>query len=97
MLCEALERAGWRVYEPYHAFELKIPADVLTAVTARLAAAGADIAESAGGASGWLLMGEIPVRSVHGFEHALPGLSRGERVWLCRPSGDRPLPGGGTP
>ncbi|MGW2326554.1 tetracycline resistance ribosomal protection protein Otr(A) [Streptomyces sp. NPDC001700] len=94
VLWEALERAGWRVYEPYHAFELEIPPDVLTAVTARLAAVGADLAESAGGGSGWLLTGEIPVRSVHEFEHALPGLSRGEGVWLTRPSGDRPLPGG---
>ncbi|MGR3931626.1 tetracycline resistance ribosomal protection protein Otr(A) [Streptomyces sp. BRA346] len=92
VLGEALERAGWRVYEPYHAFELEIPSDVLAPVTARLAAVGADLAESAGGAAGWLLTGEIPVRSVHAFEHALPGLSRGEGVWLSRPSGDRPLP-----
>ncbi|WP_421106494.1 tetracycline resistance ribosomal protection protein Otr(A) [Streptomyces sp. NEAU-S77] len=96
VLGEALERAGWRVYEPYHAFELEIPSDVLAPVTARLAAVGADIAESAGGAAGWLLTGEIPVRSVHAFEHALPGLSRGEGVWLSRPSGDRPLPGSAT-
>jgi ribosomal protection tetracycline resistance protein len=93
VLWQALERAGWRVYEPYHAFELEIPSDVLAPVTARLAAVGADIAESAGGGAGWLLTGEIPVRSVHEFEHALPGLSRGEGMWLSRPSGDRPLPG----
>ncbi|MEU1805052.1 tetracycline resistance ribosomal protection protein Otr(A) [Streptomyces sp. NPDC019937] len=96
VLGAALERAGWRVYEPYHAFELEIPSDVLAQVTARLAAVGADLAESAGGGSGWLLTGEIPVRSVHAFEHALPGLSRGEGVWVSRPSGDRPLPGGAT-
>ncbi|EFL23874.1 tetracycline resistance protein TetP [Streptomyces himastatinicus ATCC 53653] len=96
VLWQALERAGWRVYEPYHAFELEIPSDVLAPVTARLAAVGADLAESAGGGAGWLLTGEIPVRSVHAFEHALPGLSRGEGVWLSRPSGDRPLPGSAT-
>jgi len=97
VLWQALERAGWRVYEPYHAFELEIPSDVLTPVTARLAAVGADLAESAGGGAGWLLTGEIPVRSVHEFEHALPGLSRGEGVWLSRPSGDRPVAGGTAP
>ncbi|MFI0780299.1 tetracycline resistance ribosomal protection protein Otr(A) [Streptomyces sp. NPDC021212] len=94
VLGEALERAGWRVYEPYHAFELEVPFDVLAPVTAQLAAVGADIVESAGAGAGWLLTGEIPVRTVHEFEHALPGLSRGEGVWLSHPSGDRPLPGG---
>ncbi|GAA2347879.1 GTP-binding protein [Streptomyces violaceusniger] len=94
VLGEALERAGWRVYEPYHAFELELPAATLAAVTAHLAAAEADIGESVDGATGWLLRGEIPVRRVHGFERVLPRLTHGEGVWWSRPCADRPLRAG---
>ncbi|KUL44229.1 GTP-binding protein [Streptomyces violaceusniger] len=94
VLEEALERAGWRVYEPYHAFELELPPETLAAVTAQLAAAEADIGESVDGATAWLLRGEIPVRRVHGFEHVLPRLTHGEGVWWSRPCADRPLRAG---
>ncbi|MFJ2202248.1 tetracycline resistance ribosomal protection protein Otr(A) [Streptomyces violaceusniger] len=94
VLEEALERAGWRVYEPYHAFELELPPETLAAVTAQLAAAEADIGESLDGATGWLLRGEIPARRVHGFEHVLPRLTHGEGVWWSRPCADRPLRAG---
>ncbi|MFE5121212.1 tetracycline resistance ribosomal protection protein Otr(A) [Streptomyces sp. NPDC056669] len=94
VLDEALERAGWRVYEPYHAFELELPPETLAAVTAQLAAAEADIGESLDGATGWLLRGEIPARRVHGFERVLPRLTHGEGVWWSRPCADRPLRAG---
>ncbi|WP_262700433.1 MULTISPECIES: tetracycline resistance ribosomal protection protein Otr(A) [Streptomyces] len=94
VLGEALERAGWRIYEPYHAFELELPAETLAAVTAHLAAAEADIGESADGATGWLLRGELPARRVHGFERILPRLTHGEGVWWSRPCADRPLRAG---
>ncbi|WP_413102800.1 tetracycline resistance ribosomal protection protein Otr(A) [Streptomyces sp. Inha503] len=94
VLGEALERAGWRIYEPYHAFELELPAETLAAVTAHLAAAEADIGESADGATGWLLRGELPARRVHGFERVLPRLTHGEGVWWSRPCADRPLRAG---
>ncbi|MGW7689471.1 tetracycline resistance ribosomal protection protein Otr(A) [Streptomyces asiaticus] len=94
VLGEALERAGWRIYEPYHAFELELPAETLAAVTAQLAAAEADIGESADGATGWLLRGELPARRVHGFERVLPRLTHGEGVWWSRPCADRPLRAG---
>ncbi|MCP9208627.1 tetracycline resistance ribosomal protection protein Otr(A) [Streptomyces cucumeris] len=91
VLREALDRAGWRVYEPYHAFESEVPADALAAVTAHLSAAGADITESADGDTGWLVRGELPARRVHGVERALPGLTHGTGVWWSRPCADRPL------
>ncbi|MFE1934855.1 tetracycline resistance ribosomal protection protein Otr(A) [Streptomyces sp. NPDC059474] len=94
VLDEALERAGWRVYEPYHAFELELPPETLAAVTAQLSAAEADIGESVDGATGWLLRGEIPARRVHGFECVLPRLTHGEGVWWSRPCADRPLRAG---
>ncbi|MEU8870101.1 tetracycline resistance ribosomal protection protein Otr(A) [Streptomyces javensis] len=91
VLGEALERAGWRIYEPYHAFELELPAETLAAVTAQLAAVEADISESVDGATGWVLRGELPARRVHGFERVLPRLTHGEGVWWSRPCADRPL------
>ncbi|MBL1099456.1 tetracycline resistance ribosomal protection protein Otr(A) [Streptomyces coffeae] len=91
VLREALDRAGWRVHEPYHAFESEVPADALAAVTAHLSAAEADIAESVDGDTGWLIRGEIPARRVHGVERALPGLTHGTGVWWSRPCADRPL------
>ncbi|MPY57361.1 tetracycline resistance ribosomal protection protein Otr(A) [Streptomyces spongiae] len=91
VLRSALERAGTRVYEPYHAFEAELPAAALAPVTARLAAYGAEFGETTGGRASWLLTGELPARHVREVELELPGLTHGEGVWWSRPSGDRPL------
>ncbi|MEU7483850.1 GTP-binding protein [Streptomyces sp. NPDC042319] len=105
VLARALERAGTRVYEPYHAFEADVPADALPAVTACLAGLGADIAETAaepvagahpgpGADAGWLIKGTLPARHLHTVERRLPGLSHGEGTWWSRACGDRPRKGG---
>ncbi|MBZ4020307.1 tetracycline resistance ribosomal protection protein Otr(A) [Streptomyces purpurogeneiscleroticus] len=91
VLLRALDRAGTRVYEPYHAFEVELPLDVLAPVTARLAAYGTEFGETTGGRTAWLITGELPARHVRDMELCLPGLTRGEGVWWSRPSGDRPL------
>ncbi|MBC9724876.1 tetracycline resistance ribosomal protection protein Otr(A) [Streptomyces sp. TRM68367] len=91
VLRRALQRAGTRLYEPYHAFEAEVPVDALAPVTARLAALGAEFAETTGGATSWLVTGELPARRVREIELRLPGLTHGEGVWWSRPSGDRPL------
>jgi len=91
VLRQALERAGTRVYEPYHAFEVELPLDALSTVTAQLAACGAEFGETTGGRTAWLITGELPARHVRDVELRLPGLTHGEGVWLSRPSGDRPL------
>jgi ribosomal protection tetracycline resistance protein len=91
VLRRALQRAGTRVYEPYHAFEAELPLDALAAVTARLAAYGAEFGDATGGRTTWLITGELPARHVRDIELRLPGLTRGEGVWSSRPSGDRPL------
>ncbi|WP_308168296.1 hypothetical protein [Nonomuraea sp. NEAU-A123] len=93
MLRRALRRAGTRVYEPCHRFELEVPPESLSAVTVRLAALGAVVADAVQREVVWLVSGEIPAVAVHEFELALPGLSHGEGVWWSQPSGDRPARG----
>ncbi|MEU9120987.1 tetracycline resistance ribosomal protection protein Otr(A) [Streptomyces sp. NPDC048506] len=91
VLRQALERAGTRVYEPYHAFEAEVPPATLAPVTARLATLGAELAEPSGGQRSWLVSGVLPARHVQWMEGLLPGLTHGEGVWLSYPSGDRPV------
>ncbi|MFE3459066.1 GTP-binding protein [Nocardiopsis aegyptia] len=93
VLMRALDRAGTRVFEPVHGFELEVPADVLGGVTARLNALGARVRDTAETAEGWLLRGEVAARSVDAFRTELPGLSRGEGVWWTFPEGERPVTG----
>ncbi|WP_026413758.1 elongation factor G [Actinomadura oligospora] len=93
VLMRALAQAGTRVYEPYRRFELEIPEDALSAVTARLAALGADLRDAKPDPEGWRIEGELPARRVGAFERELPGLTGGEGVWWPRPAGDRPVPG----
>ncbi|TWF77550.1 ribosomal protection tetracycline resistance protein [Pseudonocardia hierapolitana] len=95
VLATALERAGTQVYEPYHAFELEIPADVLSEVASRITALGARIAETAGDAGRWRLRGTVPARRTDAVQRSLPGLTRGEAVWWTRPSADQPAAGVG--
>ncbi len=93
VLAQALERAGTQVYEPYDAFELEIPADVLSDVAQRITALGARIAETAGDATRWRLGGTVPARRLDAVQRSLPGLTRGEAVWWTRPSADQPIAG----
>ncbi|ELP64388.1 tetracycline resistance ribosomal protection protein Otr(A) [Streptomyces turgidiscabies] len=91
VLRRALERAGTRVYEPYHAFELEIPSTALAPVTGLLASLGAEFGRTTGIATGWRLTGELGARRVREAELRLPGLTHGEGVWWSRVSGDRAL------
>ncbi|MFE3883532.1 tetracycline resistance ribosomal protection protein Otr(A) [Streptomyces lydicus] len=91
VLGRALRAAGTRVHEPYHAFEAEVPLAALAAVTARLAALGAEFADTTGGRHSWLVSGSLPARRVQEFQGLLPGLTHGEGVWTSYPSGDRPV------
>ncbi|KOG41772.1 tetracycline resistance ribosomal protection protein Otr(A) [Streptomyces resistomycificus] len=91
VLRRALDRAGTRLYEPYHAFEAEVPPDALAPVTARLAASGAEFTGTTGGDTAWTITGELPARRVREVELRLPGLTHGEGMWWSYPSGDREL------
>ncbi|MGX1365557.1 ribosomal protection tetracycline resistance protein [Streptomyces canus] len=91
VLRRALERAGTRLFEPYHAFEAEVPLDALAAVTGQLAAAGAEFTGTTGGATNWVITGGLPARRVRELELRLPGLTHGEGVWWSTASGDREL------
>ncbi|WP_128801097.1 MULTISPECIES: tetracycline resistance ribosomal protection protein Otr(A) [unclassified Streptomyces] len=91
VLRAALQRAGTRLYEPYHAFETEVPLDALAPVTAQLASLGAEFTGTTGGSTGWVIAGRLPARRVREIELRLPGLTHGEGVWWSRPSGDREL------
>ncbi|GIH78922.1 GTP-binding protein [Planobispora longispora] len=89
VLMSALSRAGTRVYEPCHAFEVEIPPWAFGTVAARLSALGAELAD----VSPSLITGSLPARLVNEARRHLPGLTRGEAVWWSRPSGDRRVHG----
>ncbi|NUP49415.1 MAG: GTP-binding protein [Catenulispora sp.] len=101
VLMRALEAAGTEVYEPCHAFDLDVPADTVSAVLSMVIAHEAQIVESTqlvdpvrvgaseGGIATWTLRGNLPARSVQDVEKLLPGLTRGEAVWLSHAAGDR--------
>ncbi|MEV5137097.1 tetracycline resistance ribosomal protection protein Otr(A) [Streptomyces syringium] len=93
VLMRALAAAGTRVYEPCLAYELELPLDALSAVTAVLAAVGAEIRATSGGTDSWLVTGVVPAARAVDVERRLPALTRGEATWWTAPTTDRPHPG----
>jgi ribosomal protection tetracycline resistance protein len=89
VLTRALTQAGTAVFEPCHAFELEVPADTVSLVLSALISAEAEIEASEGGMASWTLHGSLPARTVQDVEKSLPGLTRGEAVWLSQAAGDR--------
>jgi ribosomal protection tetracycline resistance protein len=82
VLMDALKRAGTRVCEPMHRFELEIPADTFGATSSLLARLGAVPRTQELRGSAYMLWGEIPAARVHELEQRLPALTRGEGVLL---------------
>jgi ribosomal protection tetracycline resistance protein len=82
VLMDALKRAGTRVCEPMHRFELEIPADTFGATSSLLARLGASPRTQELKGPAYTLWGEIPAARVHELEQRLPALTRGEGVLL---------------
>lgn len=93
VLMRALHAAGTRVYEPCHSFEVEVPEEAFTPVTACLLALGARIRTSMAQPPTWLITGDITARVVHDVARQLPTLTSGEGVWWSRPEGDRLVAG----
>jgi ribosomal protection tetracycline resistance protein len=91
VLARALAAAGTDVYEPCHAFELELPGDCVPRVLSHLIAHEAEVSASEGDPVNWTVRGTIPARQVQAVEIGLPGLTRGEAVWLSHAEGDRLL------
>ncbi|MFD0682964.1 elongation factor G [Actinomadura fibrosa] len=83
VLMRALATAKTRVEEPRHRFEAEIPADTLAPVLGRLAALGASQLEPVPEGDTWTLRGVIPASRTQEAEQALPGLTRGEGVFIA--------------
>ncbi|MFC8427858.1 tetracycline resistance ribosomal protection protein Otr(A) [Streptomyces sp. NPDC057253] len=94
VLRRALERAGTRLFEPCHAFEVEVPSAALAAVTSLLASREAEFTGTSGGETAWVITGELPARHVRTVELRLPELTHGEGVWWSRLHGDRPVGAG---
>jgi ribosomal protection tetracycline resistance protein len=80
VLMTALQRAGTRVYEPIHAFQVELPAETLAAVLPALGQLRAvPLATTTRGAV-CVVDGEVPAARVHDLQQLLPALTRGEGV-----------------
>jgi ribosomal protection tetracycline resistance protein len=80
VLMSALQRAGTRVEEPIHRFELEIPSDTLGSVLGTLAQLrGVPLSTEMRGSS-YVVSGDIPAARVHELQLMLPALTHGEGV-----------------
>jgi ribosomal protection tetracycline resistance protein len=94
VLAQALAQAGTDVYEPCQVFELEVPGDTVARVLSHLIAHEAEILASQSmerDPEAWTIHGTVPARQAQAVEIGLPGLTRGEAVWLAHAEGDRML------
>lgn len=93
VLMTALTRAGTRVHEPVHRFELELPADCLGQVLPALARLRAVPGTPSPTASGYRLDGDLPAAHAHELQQQLLGLTRGEGVLETRFDRYQPVAG----
>lgn len=94
VVAAALTQAGTQVCEPFHAFDLDLPANSLDRTLEALARARAVTREVTTRGSGWLTVhGLIPAASAHRLQRQLPDLTRGEGSFIAEFDGFRPVSG----
>jgi len=81
------------VCEPISRYELEIPADVLSTFVPLLARLAAPPLEQTSRGDALVLSGEIRAADVHGLQHQLPDLTRGEGVLETAFDSYRPVRG----
>ena len=87
VLMEALFRAGTVVYEPLNQFELSAPAHSISQAMFRLSALRAVLEKPILHGETFLLTGMLPVATTEEFKRSLHSLTKGEGVFLTKPSG----------
>ncbi|WP_405163682.1 TetM/TetW/TetO/TetS family tetracycline resistance ribosomal protection protein [Nocardia sp. NBC_01499] len=90
VLDHAIRIARTQLLEPYHRFEIDIPADTFTPVTAYLATLATDIDNTTTSAHTWQIRGAIPARHVGTAQQQLVGLTHGDGIWWSEPADYRP-------
>jgi ribosomal protection tetracycline resistance protein len=95
VLMAALRRAGTRVLEPVHRFQLELPADALGPVLPAIAQLGGVPGSPLLDGATCRLEGDVPAARVHELRQRLPGLTRGEA--LLESAFDRYEPVRGAP
>ncbi len=93
VLLEALRLAGTEVCEPVETLELEIPEETFGPVCGALLAARATIRDAFPNGASHHVVCNIPTSELRGFEHQLPGLTRGEAGWESRFAGYVPVSG----
>jgi ribosomal protection tetracycline resistance protein len=83
VLLESLRRAGTRVCEPIHHFELEIPAGTLSVILPLLTRLGTFPHETEARGSLYVLKGDIPAGRVYDLQQQVPALTSGEGVLEC--------------
>jgi ribosomal protection tetracycline resistance protein len=89
----ALQRAGTAVHEPFHRFQLEIPAATYGVVLPALASLGGIPEPPIPDRSAYRLGGVLPAASVHVLYQTLPGLTSGEAVLETAFDSYRPVVG----
>ncbi|MFB6362762.1 GTP-binding protein [Paenibacillus elgii] len=87
VLMEALAQAGTYVYEPIHAFELTVPAAMMSKAIYKLSAIQAAVHETAMHNGMCLITGSIPVAATESFKRSLHAFTQGEGFMLVEPAG----------
>lgn len=90
VLRAALRRAGTRVHEPVHRFEVDAPAGALSGLLRKLVDLRGVPDEPTVTPTSCTLTGTIPAATVPAFEQALPPLSHGEGVFFSEFTEYRP-------
>ncbi|KZE80823.1 tetracycline resistance protein [Paenibacillus elgii] len=87
VLMEALAQAGTDVYEPIHAFELTVPAAMMSKAIYKLSAIQAVVHETAMYNGLCLITGNISVAATESFKRSLHAFTQGEGFMLVEPAG----------
>lgn len=87
VLMEALAQAGTHVYEPIQAFELTVPAAMMSKAIYKLSAIQAVVHETAMHNGICLVTGNISVAATESFKRSLHAFTQGEGFMLVEPAG----------